>query len=79
VTTSLRVSEATRARVAALAAASGQSIGEVVDEALDAYERARFWEQTRRALEARSRDADLPEDEAARAWDRTVRDGLDRR
>lgn len=73
-TSSVRVSEATRARASALAAASGHSIGELVDRALDAYERSLFWEETRRALasgEARPDDED-------RAWDRTSRDGFDR-
>ena len=71
--TTLRVSEATRARAAAIAVASHQSIGEVVEKALDAYEAAEFWRQTRDALlhhvDALAEDA---------AWERSVRDGLDR-
>ncbi len=67
----MRVSEQTRQRASALAAASGSSIGDLVERALDAYERAAFWEQTRRALhEGGGADADDA------AWDRTVRDGL---
>lgn len=73
-TTSVRVSDATRARAASLAAASGRSIGEVVEQALDAYERALFWKQTRQALATVVED---PDQDAA-AWERTVRDGLDR-
>ena len=71
--TTVRVSETTRARAAALAALAGSSIGDVVDKALDAYEEAAFWRQTHQALAAHP-DA-LDEDPA---WDRSVRDGLDR-
>jgi predicted transcriptional regulator len=71
--TTLRVSEATRARAAALAARSGTSIGEVVDQALDAYETAEFWQQTRDAL-ARHSDALDPDP----AWERSTGDGLAR-
>lgn len=71
--TTVRVSESTRARAAAIATASGQSIGEIVEKALDAYEDAEFWRQTREALD-RHPDS-LAEDPA---WERTVRDGLDR-
>lgn len=72
--TSLRVSESTRARASQLAASSGSSIGDVVERALDTYERALFWEQTRRALQT---PGDV-EDDGDRAWDATVRDGLER-
>jgi predicted transcriptional regulator len=71
--TTVRVSEATRARAAALAAADGSSIGDVVDRALDAYEEAEFWRQTQQAL-IRHADA-LDEDPA---WERSLRDGLER-
>lgn len=74
VTTSLRVSETTRARASRLAASSGSSIGDVVERALDTYERALFWEQTRRALQAPGG----VEDDGDRAWDATARDGLER-
>ncbi|MDQ2880762.1 MAG: hypothetical protein M3Y48_05730 [Actinomycetota bacterium] len=42
--TTIRVSEATRARAANLAARTGRQMQVVVDEALAAYERALFWE-----------------------------------
>ena len=71
--TTVRVSEATRARAAAIAARRGSSIGDVVGDALDAYERAEFWRQTQEAL-ARHPES-LDEDEA---WDRSVREGLGR-
>ena len=71
VATTLRVSEHTRQRASSLAAASGASIGELVDRALDAYEKAAFWEATRRALRA---GPDVVGEDTA--WDRRVRDGL---
>ena len=71
--TTLRVTEATRARAAAIASATGATIGEVVEKALDAYEEAEFWRRTRDAL-TRYPDA-LASDPA---WERSVRDGLDR-
>jgi predicted transcriptional regulator len=72
VTTTVRVSEGTRARAAALAAERGSSIGEVVDAALDAYETAQFWRRTQEAL------AKHPEaGEADPLWERTAPDGLD--
>lgn len=73
VATSVRVSESTRARAAALAVQRGSSIGEVVAEALEAYEKAEFWRQTREAL-ARY-PVELDEDAL---WERSVADGLER-
>ncbi len=70
--TTVRVSESTRARAASIATASGKTIGEVVDEALDAYERAEFWQRTRAALERHP--GALAQDPA---WERSTRDGLD--
>ena len=42
--TTIRVSEQTRRRAAALAESTGMQMQAVVDEALIAYERAHFWE-----------------------------------
>ncbi len=71
--TTVLVSEATRARAAALASQRGTSIGEVVDDALDAYEKAEFWRKTQDALARQPVERD--EDPA---WERSVADGLDR-
>ena len=71
--TTVRVSEATRARAAALAASRGRSIGEVVDEALEALETAEFWRKTQEAL--RRHPVELDEDPV---WEQSVADGLDR-
>lgn len=67
------VSEATRARAAALAASRGSSIGEVVDQALSALETADFWRKTQGAL--RRRPVELDEDPV---WELSVGDGLER-
>lgn len=72
-TTTLRVSEETRARAAALASERGSSIGAVVDAALEALERGDFWRQTRDALERHPQHAQ-PE----AGWESTLRDGLER-
>lgn len=48
-------------------------MGEILDQALDVYEHAEFWRQTREAL-GRHPDA-LAEDAG---WERSVGDGLDR-
>lgn len=71
--TTVRVSEHTRARAAALAAQRGSSIGEVVDAALEALETAEFWRKTQEAL--RRHPVELDEDSA---WELSVADGLDR-
>ncbi len=42
--TTIRVSDETRRRVAALATATGRQMQAVVDEAVLAYERSLFWE-----------------------------------
>ncbi|MGI8536430.1 MAG: hypothetical protein ACR2K2_07990 [Mycobacteriales bacterium] len=70
--TTVRVSEATRARAAALAAERGRSIGDVVDEALEALEKEDFWRRTKEALARHP--VELDEDPV---WERTLRDGLE--
>jgi predicted transcriptional regulator len=67
--TTLRVSNDVRDRASSLAAAEGTSVGDLVSRALEAYERERFWEQTRRALAASPALGD-------EGWERSVRDGL---
>ncbi|GEL20419.1 hypothetical protein PA7_42560 [Pseudonocardia asaccharolytica DSM 44247 = NBRC 16224] len=44
VSTTIRVSDATRQRVAELAAATGRRMQTIVDEAVTAYARTLFWE-----------------------------------
>ena len=68
--TTLRVSDGTRRRAAALAKADGTTIGELVERALDTYESKQFWSETQSALAARG-------DTNAEGWDVVDRDGLD--
>jgi surface antigen len=71
VATTVRVTQETRERAAALARATGVTIGQVIEHALEAYETQRFWEQTREALAEAPAERDV-------AWDAADRDGLDR-
>jgi predicted transcriptional regulator len=79
VSTTIRVSDASRARLAALAAEAGQPMTVTLDEALDALERKRFF------AEVNARYKELRDDpetwrviRAERAeWDATLTDGLD--
>lgn len=71
-TTSLRVSDTTRAHAAALAARAGVSLGTVVERALEEYEKAQFWRETAAALAASSTPGSDPDDAL---WDRTTGDG----
>ncbi|MCK9896122.1 hypothetical protein [Frankia sp. AgB32] len=41
--TTVRVSDRTRQRVAAMAASTGQQMQTIIDEAVEAYERELFW------------------------------------
>lgn len=68
--TTVRVSDTTRERAAALAKDAGTTIGELVERALDTYESKEFWIQTQAALANRTH-------ERADGWDAVDRDGLD--
>ncbi|MGH3547387.1 MAG: hypothetical protein ACRDQU_04535 [Pseudonocardiaceae bacterium] len=76
--TTIRVSEATRARAADLAARTGRQMQVIVDEALAAYDRALFWEAFEDGY--RQLAADPDEWEAVQAERRgeepALRDGL---
>jgi predicted transcriptional regulator len=79
VTTTIRVSKASHARLAALAEEAGQPMTVTLDEALDALERRRFF------LEVNARYQALRDDQEAwrvieserSEWDATLTDGLD--
>ena len=67
-TTTIRVSEATRARIAALASEADRPMTSVVDDALDALERRRFFTALNlRYEELRSEPDTWEEVEAERA------------
>jgi predicted transcriptional regulator len=58
VSTTIRVSEATRQRVADLAAATGRQMQTVVDDAVAAYERTVFWDAFESGYDGLTRDPD---------------------
>jgi predicted DNA-binding protein len=74
--TTLRVSVETRDRVNALRHDTGQSTDELLRRALDAYERALFWEGMRRAHAALTPQQRAQEDADRRSWEATLKDGL---
>lgn len=78
--TTIKVAESTRDRVNALGARTGQTAGDVVDKALDEYERAIFWHDYAVAATAVAADATIAAEEDAERelWEGTVRDGLAR-
>lgn len=79
VSTTVRVSETTRDRLAALAKQRGKPMIDVVEEAVDALERRVFWDAVDAGYEVLRRDEDAwAQVLAERAeWDGTLRDGLD--
>lgn len=50
--TTVRVSEETRQRAAALAKSTGRQLQQVIEEAVIAYERELFWQQMAKGYEA---------------------------
>lgn len=77
--TTLRVSDETRQRVAQLAAASGRKMQTIVDEAVLAYERAVFWDAFDEGYQRLADDpeawADIQAERAAEAP--AIRDSLE--
>ena len=55
--TTVRVSEETRRRAAALAKATGRQLQQVIEEAVTDYERELFWRQMAEGYEALAEDA----------------------
>ena len=73
-TTTIKVSAATRDRIKALGAAERKSADAIVQAALDAQERALFWDRFEAAATAHGTE-ELEAD--AEAWAPTLKDGLD--
>jgi predicted transcriptional regulator len=74
VTTTIRVSEETRDRLAALAESTGRPMTRVLDEAVDALERRVFFDQLNRRFEELRQDPKSWEDiEAERRGEETAR------
>jgi predicted transcriptional regulator len=76
----VRVSEATRATLRELASQTGLSMQEVLDRAVDEYRRRSFFEALNRAFTALRNDpqAWAEELEERKAWEGTLADGLER-
>ncbi len=76
--TTIKVSSATRDRVNALGAQTHQTADQVVDKAIDEYERALFWREFAAASDAVAADPVATEDERREQelWNRTLRDGV---
>jgi predicted transcriptional regulator len=76
--TTVRVSDRTRQRVAAMAATTGQQMQTIIDEAVEAYERELFWRGFEAGYEQLADDAEAwDEVEAERsAQAPALRDGL---
>lgn len=77
--TTIRVSEATRQRAADLAASSGRQMQVIVEEALVAYERAQFWESFASGYRRIADDTDAFDTVQAerRGEEPALRDGLE--
>jgi len=77
--TTIRVSEATRQRVADLAASSGRQMQSVVEDALVTYERAMFWESFEGGYRRLAEDTDQWNEvqEERRGEGPALRDGLE--
>ena len=74
----IRISEHARTVLRRLAAQTGLSTRELLDEALEAYRRQRFLEDANAAFGAlkKNKKAWKAELEERRAWDKTLADGL---
>jgi predicted transcriptional regulator len=77
--TTLRVTEETRQRIATIANATGQRMHTVVEHAVDAYERELFWTKFHEGYERLAADPDAWADiEAERAAEApSLGDGID--
>jgi predicted transcriptional regulator len=77
--TTLRVSSELHDRIAQLAKSRGQRMQDIIDQAIDAWERALFWDEFDASWERIRNDPEQwAEVQAERAiWDRTLKDGLD--
>jgi hypothetical protein len=79
-TVMVRVPAATHASLAALAAEEGMTMGEVLVMAVERYQRERFIAAANAEMEAMRRDQPEAWDAyqaEARAWDATLKDGLE--
>jgi predicted transcriptional regulator len=78
--TTLRVSDELHDKIAQLAKARGQRMQDIIDQAIDAWERALFWDEFNSSWEQVHNDPERwAQVQADRAVvDRTVKDGIER-
>lgn len=74
-TTTIRVDETVRARIAKRAKTHGKSMSQVVDEALEAQDEQEFWAEYRRTM--LTEDAKKDSQQRAKLLDGTAKDGLE--
>ena len=77
--TTIRISIETREKLRALTARTGESMGAIVDRAVEEIRRKDFWERTNAAFAALRNDPEAwkAEQEERSAWDATLADGLE--
>ena len=78
-TTTIRISSATRDKLRRLAEQERRPIGDIVAAAIDRYEEEAFWAKANRAYAAMRADpaASAAFDAEVAAWDGTLKDGLE--
>lgn len=77
--TTLRVSDELHHRIAHLAKTRGQRLQDIIGQAIDALERAQFWDDFDASWQRIRNDPEQwAQVQAERAvWDRTLKDGLE--
>lgn len=75
----VRISAKSRDTLRELAARSGQSMQEVLDQAVDHYRREQFWKEANAAFAALRQDPERwqHEQEERALWDNTLMDGIE--
>ncbi len=77
--TTLRVSTELHDRIAHLAKSRGQRMQDIIDQAIDAWERALFWDEFDASVERLRADPQAWAEELAerKLWEATLKDGLE--
>ena len=75
----IRVSRSTHANLRTLAAETGKTMAQIVDEAIESYRRSRFWAEYDAAYTALRADPAVWDEyqREIQAWDTTLADGLE--
>jgi predicted transcriptional regulator len=75
----VRISAKARQMLRELAAQSGESMQEILDKAIDHYQREQFWKEANASFAALRQDAEAWQHELAERalWDNTLMDGIE--